>query len=128
MGDTFVKRMGGTAPQTSQIEALGQWLDTIPAPKVSRQLDDAQLKAGVGAFQKAGCEGCHLAKGVTEGPASDFAVVSTGSAQKARKSTVIYFAPAYKQTAEKLAKALEGATIEPLTWKPNEHLVVAVGE
>ena len=60
--------------------------------------------------------------------AAGFAVVSMGTAQKARKSTVIYFAPAHKKAAEKLAKAIDGATIEPLTWKPNEHLVVAVGE
>ncbi len=59
--------------------------------------------------------------------AAGFAVVTKGGALKPRKSTVIYFAPAQKKTAEKLASVL-GAAIEPLTWKPNEHLVVAVGE
>lgn len=80
MGDTFVRRMGGTAPPAAQITALGQWLDTIPAPKASRHLSDAQLKAGVDAFQKAQCQTCHLSNGAVEGPASD---IGTGERVRA---------------------------------------------
>jgi hypothetical protein len=80
MGDTFVKRMGGIAPPASQVVALGAWLDTIPAPKVSRQLTDAQLKSGLMAFQQGQCQTCHLNNGTQEGVAAD---IGTGERVRA---------------------------------------------
>lgn len=80
MGTTFVRRMGGTTLPTAQVAALGQWLDTIPAPKASRQLNDEQLKSGVNAFQKAQCQTCHLNDGRAEGGASD---IGTGERVRA---------------------------------------------
>ena len=71
MSDTFVKRMGGATLQFDQVSSLGDWLDTIPAPRPSRHLDEAQLLAGRTAFDKAQCSSCHFANGTQEGPATD---------------------------------------------------------
>lgn len=97
MGDTFVKRMGGTAPPATQITALGQWLDTIPAPKASRHLNEEQLKAGIGAFEKGQCQTCHLAKGTLEGPATD---IGTGEAVRAPNLQGLFARAPYLHTGE----------------------------
>jgi hypothetical protein len=97
MGDTFVKRMGGTAPPASQITALGQWLDTIPAPKASLHLTEQQLQAGVGAFEKGQCQTCHLAKGTGEGPAAD---IGTGLRVRAPSLSGLAARAPYLHTGE----------------------------
>lgn len=55
-----------------------------------------------------------------------FAVTSKGVAQKARTATVVYSDKAHAAAAQKLATAL-GGTVDTLTWKSKEPLVVAVG-
>lgn len=52
--------------------------------------------------------------------------VTTGEAQKDRTATVIYFAEGFRDDAEAIAKTL-GGTVEPLTWKAPQHIVVALG-
>lgn len=77
MGDTFVRRMGARPVDGTTVTSLGTWLDTLPASKPSRVLSDAEHAAGLAAFQKGGCQSCHLSNGLKEGPASD---IGTGEA------------------------------------------------
>lgn len=54
-------------------------------------------------------------------------VETAGVATKDREATVIYAAAKHLDVAKRLAKELPGATVEPLTWKANAELVVALG-
>jgi hypothetical protein len=66
------------------------------------------------------------AEAVAKIEAAGFPVSSTGVAQKARTATVVYSDKAHAVAAQKLATAL-GGTVDTLTWKSKEPLVVAVG-
>jgi hypothetical protein len=55
-------------------------------------------------------------------------VAFAGEAQKARPKTVVYVAKGSEAQAKALAALLPGgATVEPLTWKVNASVVIAVG-
>ena len=97
MTDTFVKRMGGTAPGADQVTALGTWLDTIPAPKPSRHLTPEELTAGRAAFNKGQCNSCHLADGTQEGGASD---IGTGERVRAPSLSGLFLRAPYLHTGQ----------------------------
>jgi mono/diheme cytochrome c family protein len=97
MSDTFVKRMGGSPAILSEVATLGAWLDTLPAPKASRQLTADQRTAGLAAFQKAQCSNCHLAGGLQEGPASD---IGTGESVRAPSLAGLSARAPYLHTGE----------------------------
>lgn len=60
--------------------------------------------------------------------ASGLPVVVVGDAKKARDKSVVYATKGAEKDAAKLAAAIPGgATVEPLTWKANGDLVVALG-
>jgi hypothetical protein len=52
---------------------------------------------------------------------------SSGEAKEAHPSTVVFAAKGFEADARKAAQALPGATVAPLTWKPNYELVVVLG-
>jgi hypothetical protein len=55
-------------------------------------------------------------------------VAFAGEAQKERPKTVVYVAKGSEAQAKTLAALLpSGATVEPLTWKVNASVVIAVG-
>lgn len=97
MADTFVKRMGGDLGLVTDVASLGAWLDTIPAPRASRQLSEAQRSAGLAAFQKGQCSGCHLKGGLAEGGASD---IGTGEAVRAPSLAGLQARAPYLHTGE----------------------------
>ncbi|MEZ4239722.1 MAG: c-type cytochrome [Myxococcota bacterium] len=72
--DTGVLRMGLPPAEPQQIEALGAWLDGLPAAPPSSDVDDA---AGAALFVSAGCTGCH------EPPGAGSVDVGTGGAFQA---------------------------------------------
>ncbi len=74
------------------------------------QADDAVKKA-VEALERAG-----------------FAPTQLTPAQKERRATVVYAAKGAEAEAKRVASVLAGATIEPLTWKTDAELVVALGK
>lgn len=59
MDDTFVQRMGASAPEPATVGSLAAWLDTVPAVKPSPPAQADQLTRGHEAFVKANCESCH---------------------------------------------------------------------
>lgn len=60
--------------------------------------------------------------------AAGFAVTRVGDAQDARAASKIYAAEGHRAAAEKIAALVPGgASVEPLTWKPNAEIVVALG-
>lgn len=55
-------------------------------------------------------------------------VTKTGPAQKAREKSVVYFAKGFDAEAKAAAAAVPGgATTEPLSWKAESDLVIALG-
>lgn len=97
MADTFIKRMGGSPLLTNQVTSLGTWLDTLPAPRPSRVLSPNEHEAGLAAFQKAQCGGCHLSFGTLEGPASD---IGTGERVRAPSLSGLAARAPYLHTGE----------------------------
>jgi hypothetical protein len=77
MGETFVRRMGGSTPSAPVVQSLAAWLDAQPALKPTPK-SETQLRAGRAAFEKAACDGCHA------GPqlAGSLADVGTGGVFK----------------------------------------------
>ncbi|MGE0550822.1 MAG: cytochrome-c peroxidase [Kofleriaceae bacterium] len=59
LDDVFANRMSGTVPTSDQKEALGAWLDRIPAPAPPPVTDVAAVDRGRAVFQLAGCTECH---------------------------------------------------------------------
>lgn len=53
--------------------------------------------------------------------------VTRGEPKKDRNATVIYAAAGCEEDAKAIAKLIKGATVEPLTWKPDAELVIALG-
>jgi mono/diheme cytochrome c family protein len=97
MGDTFVKRMGATPVTSTELTGLASWLDTIPAPKASRVLTAELRAAGLAAFDKAACSGCHLRGGLDEGPAAD---IGTGEAVRSPSLQGVVARAPYLHTGE----------------------------
>lgn len=97
MADTFVKRMGGTPLMADQVTSLGAWLDTLPAPRPSRQLSPEHLSAGRSAFEKGQCSSCHPAFGTQEGGASD---IGTGERVRAPSLSGLFARAPYLHTGE----------------------------
>ena len=73
--ETFVTRMGGTLPDHTNIDALGEWLDAIPKPAASPDLTVEQLGRGEALFASAGCQTCHVGAALTNDTTVD---VGTG--------------------------------------------------
>jgi hypothetical protein len=65
MADTFVQRMGGVMPDTAHLDALGRFLDAIPAPAPRAGVVDEAL--GHAAFVKANCQTCHAGPRMVSG-------------------------------------------------------------
>jgi hypothetical protein len=57
-----------------------------------------------------------------------FTPTQVGPAQKARTATVVYAAKGKEADAKRVAAALGDAKVEPLTWKADADVVVALGE
>lgn len=53
--------------------------------------------------------------------------VSRAAPKKDRNATVIYAAKGAEADAKAIARLIKGATVEPLTWKPDVELVIALG-
>jgi len=57
-----------------------------------------------------------------------FLVASVGKADTDRARSAVYFAPGSEGSAKEIAAAVPGgATVEPLTWKEDSDIVVALG-
>jgi mono/diheme cytochrome c family protein len=61
MNEVFVGRMGGFPLSEWQVQALGAWLDAIPAPLPRADLDPAAVERGRALFlsSEVGCAACH---------------------------------------------------------------------
>lgn len=77
LDETFVERMGGLKPDLSQANALGGWLDQLPARSALGQIDPAAAKRGRLAFTRAQCASCHAGERYTNRATVD---VGTGGA------------------------------------------------
>lgn len=62
--EVMMKRMGGRPLNPAQIEALGSWIDQLPAP-AAKQLAAETLSSGRAAFNKAKCDTCHAGELLT---------------------------------------------------------------
>jgi len=93
MGDVFSDRMGGGDVTDAQIDALGDWMDTL-RPMASAELDAPQaIEAGRAIFHSAtvGCANCHDGARAT-GPGSFF-VGTDGIFQVPALEGLVYRAP-----------------------------------
>jgi DNA-binding beta-propeller fold protein YncE len=79
MGEVFVNRMGGAAQPDDRIDALGQWLDSVPDVAPSPAVDAASATRGEEIFRstETGCTTCHLGELLTNNSTMD---VGTGKA------------------------------------------------
>ncbi|MEW5737688.1 MAG: hypothetical protein AB1938_02115 [Myxococcota bacterium] len=78
MADTFVSRMSGPPPDSSTVDALGDWLDSaLPRLQVVSAAPASQLAEGRRAFEAAGCASCHAGARLTNDTTVD---VGTGGA------------------------------------------------
>lgn len=61
MNEVFVGRMGGTRPDSQQLQVMGEWLDTVRPPTVSVPEDQAAVTRGEVLFNNpaVGCATCH---------------------------------------------------------------------
>jgi hypothetical protein len=59
--------------------------------------------------------------------AAGLAPVAEGEAKAAHPTTVVFAAKGFEAEAKKAAKALPGAKVDVLTWKPGYELVVVLG-
>lgn len=61
MSAVFVGRMGGTQPQTAEVDALAGWLDAQPALPKTAPADPQAVARGKQLFEdaKVGCASCH---------------------------------------------------------------------
>jgi len=61
MDDVFSNRMGGAMPTDSEHRALGPWLNRVPAPAPTADVDAAAAARGQALFQSTavGCTTCH---------------------------------------------------------------------
>lgn len=75
LDETFVRRMGGTAPTPKVVRSLEAMLRQIALPKAPTRDTPVDLVRGKAAFVKAGCEGCHLGAELTNDNTMD---VGTG--------------------------------------------------
>jgi hypothetical protein len=74
---TFVGRMGGTMPGADVVEALGHWLDQLPAPAPVGTGTLEQVNKGRDLFQRSSCGTCHSGPALTNNLTLD---VGTGAA------------------------------------------------
>jgi hypothetical protein len=79
VGETFVHRMGGAMPESSTVDSLGRWLDTLPspAPTLAMDLKDYQQAKQLFESPAVGCATCHAGPTLTSGQTVD---VGTGQA------------------------------------------------
>lgn len=77
MGEVFVGRMSGGVPNPDQIEAMGQWMNTISAPPRSLPANPTAVERGKQLFDSAevGCATCHSGPKLTNNRSYD---VGTG--------------------------------------------------
>jgi hypothetical protein len=73
MREVFTRRMGGGAVSDAQVEALGVWVDGIPAVPVSQAGDAAQRARGEAIFRSAtaACATCHAGEHMTNNQTLD---------------------------------------------------------
>lgn len=76
MIDTFVTRMSAPTPDSSTVDTLGDWLQTIAAPRPHATNVDL-LARGAAVFGAAGCGACHSGPRYTDDQTVD---VGTGGA------------------------------------------------
>ena len=58
--EVFTRRMGGPQLSAGQVDALGGWLDQLPAPEAPRTMSDASAQRGHDLFWgAAACSTCH---------------------------------------------------------------------
>lgn len=78
LADVLTRRMGGPALDAPHVDALGAWLDTIPAARPTRPATDAAAVRGRALFAGvAGCVECHDGPTLTNDETLD---VGTGGA------------------------------------------------
>jgi hypothetical protein len=77
LDETFVLRMGGAKPDTSLVNELAAWLDTVPARAHPYPADPSAVKKGRVIFYRAACDSCHAGEEYTNGATVD---VGTGAA------------------------------------------------
>lgn len=75
LDETFVRRMGGTAPELKVVRSLEAMLQEIPMPKAPTRETPVDPVRGKAAFAKAGCEACHSGPELTNDRTMD---VGTG--------------------------------------------------
>lgn len=80
MGEVFEARMGGEALAPAEVEALGRWLDALPAPR-RPVLEPERHQRGLELFEdpEVGCAGCHGGPQLSDHQLHD---VGTGEALK----------------------------------------------
>jgi len=59
--EVFVGRMGGPQPSNRRVSAVGIWIDSIPAPRARREVDEEAVLRGAALFvsDDVGCADCH---------------------------------------------------------------------
>lgn len=79
MGEVFVNRMGGALPDAHGIEALAEWMQSLPALPPSAAADEALAARGEELFNDptVGCASCHSGAALTNDQTVD---VGTGKA------------------------------------------------
>jgi hypothetical protein len=81
LDEVFVRRMGGIGPLlgSRDLEAVGPWLGTLPAPRGLHAADAEAVTRGERVFDTAGCTTCHNGDLLTNNRMED---VGTGQAFK----------------------------------------------
>jgi cytochrome c553 len=95
---TIVGRMGGSGLGTSDMNAIGAWLDQIPAPaaRVTTTAPNESVAHGAELFTGLGCTECHSGADFTDNAAYD---VGTGRTRTVRETMDAFATPPLKGLA-----------------------------
>lgn len=79
MGEVFVNRMGGAAPDANKVGAVAEWMQSLPPVPPSAAVDASAAKRGAALFMspEVGCASCHSGPMLTNNATID---VGTGKA------------------------------------------------
>jgi hypothetical protein len=90
--DVFVERMGGVPLGPAEVDALGAWLDAVPAAPIPDAPDRASVARGEALFRdRFECARCHLGGGGTDSRSHD--VGTGGLFQTPALRGLVYRAP-----------------------------------